>query len=273
MNEKREKDDSVQFGESERKPLPVKAKSPATPSSDSDMSVRTDRPKTSSVPLSQHLSKLRVHKSGKPKGAAVKSEESPQVSAPVDMPPLKPEDIPLPYTFCVKGLGKRKANGLWGIKQTRGPVDEMVTEARSPKSGMPFLPFLQLHVSEKGVSIEPTPQNVNPNFDKGPFPIDSISYGVQDIVYTRVFAMIVVRDPSGEPNVGRNGPAKLLPFDCYAFVCDSRLNARKLTFALAKAFQAFSKTAKSQAEQGQFAIDLRTPEQIEADLEDEETEA
>ena len=37
-------------------------------------------------------------------------------------------------TFCrflVKSLGKAEAKGLWGIKHTRKPVDEMVTAARS----------------------------------------------------------------------------------------------------------------------------------------------
>jgi hypothetical protein len=36
-------------------------------------------------------------------------------------------------------------------------------------------------------------RNLNPNFEAGLFPIDTISYGVQDLVYTRVFAMIIVR--------------------------------------------------------------------------------
>ena len=49
-------------------------------------------------------------------------------------------------------------------------------------------------MTEKGVSIESTKQNLNMDYDSGPFPIDSISYGVQDLVYTRVFAMIVVRE-------------------------------------------------------------------------------
>ena len=32
--------------------------------------------------------------------------------------------------FLVKSLGKAEAKGLWGIKHTRKPVDEMVTAAR-----------------------------------------------------------------------------------------------------------------------------------------------
>ena len=66
-------------------------------------------------------------------------------------PTLRPEDVTLPQKsvilkiplvklnliinfksirFLVKSLGKAEAKGLWGIKHTRKPVDEMVTAAR-----------------------------------------------------------------------------------------------------------------------------------------------
>jgi hypothetical protein len=47
------------------------------------------------------------------------------------------------------------------------------------------LPFLELNVSNTGVEVTATPQNVNPRYDGGPYAIDCISYGVQDLVYTR----------------------------------------------------------------------------------------
>ncbi len=43
---------------------------------------------------------------------------------------LSPEQIQLPQVFTVKSLGKRPARGLWGIKHTRKPVDDMVAAAR-----------------------------------------------------------------------------------------------------------------------------------------------
>lgn len=59
--------------------------------------------------------------------------------------------------------------------------------------------------------------------------------------------------------------------------------ARKLTFALAAAFQDYSKRVKLAEESGKvegsftakkkFAIDLRTPEEMQQDLADQETEA
>ena len=54
-----------------------------------------------------------------------------------------------------------------------------------------MLPLIKLVVSEEGVallSIEKRKQD--PNFVKM-YPIETISYGVQDLVYTRVFSMNV----------------------------------------------------------------------------------
>lgn len=178
-----------------------------------------------------------------------------------DNQPLK-----LPQTFVVKYLGHEDAQGLWGIKNTRKPVDHMVELAKKLKAGT-GLPFLQLKVSEKGVMVTEMPQNANKNFAGGFFGIDSISYGVQDLVYTRVFAMIVVSEYSDVKQSSH-------PFQCHGFVCESRQIARNLTFALATAFQAFSREV--QANKGRlkkFAIDLRTPEEIEADNQEEVSEA
>lgn len=74
------------------------------------------------------------------------------------------------------------------------------------------LQLCDLTVSLEGVFIEtnvPTNQT-----KKWSYSIDTISYGVQDLVYTRVFAMIVVKDNYNikDPN----------PFEVHAFVCDSR---------------------------------------------------
>lgn len=126
------------------------------------------------------------------------------------------------------------------------------------------------------------PQNINPNYPNGKFAIESISYGVQDLVYTRVFAMIVVRTDKGQSEVklsqlvnqtnGAGGTA--LPFRCHAFVCDSRQTARRLTYSLASAFEIFSKKVAagkiSAPKPKKFAIDLRPSEEIEAELQDSE---
>lgn len=95
---------------------------------------------------------------------------------------------------------------------------------------------------------------------------------MQDVVYTRVFSMIVVRDTTISPAALMTGSGA--PFECYAYVCDSRQSARTLTIALATAFQEFSKTVKNQkTKHKRIAIDLRTPEQMSAEYEDQETEA
>ena len=129
----------------------------------------------------------------------------------------------------VKYLGMKPARGLWGIKHTRKPVDDLVGLARGLGPGAP-LPYLQLSVSHRGVVLTQHKTNTCPTQDCGLYPIDTISYGVQDLVYTRVFAMIVVKEK-------RSDKEDANPFQCLAFVCDSRQTARRLTFALAAAFK------------------------------------
>ncbi|XP_022208294.2 uncharacterized protein LOC111064814 [Drosophila obscura] len=175
----------------------------------------------------------------------------------------------LPITFKVKYIGSEVARGLWGIKYTRRPVDHMVGVAKNLPPNK-VLPSCDLKVSVTGVQLEIISPKASIN--NWSYPIDTISYGVQDLVYTRVFAMIVVKDDSS-PH----------PYDVHAFVCDSRAMARRLTFALAAAFQDYSRRVREAAGDDQidtitparqkFAIDLRTPEEIQAGEMDQETEA
>ncbi|XP_046747388.1 uncharacterized protein LOC124411900 isoform X1 [Diprion similis] len=171
----------------------------------------------------------------------------------------------LPQTFQVKYLGSHDARGLWGIKHTRRPVDNMVTAARALPAGT-ILPFIKLIVSKDGVALLPLGKKRHDAGISKKFSIDTISYGVQDLVYTRVFSMIIVRD------VGQN--QGISPFECHGFVCESRHHARQLTYALATAFQIYSINVKAQGKaeetagniKKRFAIDLRSPEEIEAAL-------
>lgn len=156
----------------------------------------------------------------------------------------------LPQIFSVKYLGHREAKGLWGIKHTRKPVESMIAHAKQPGT---ILPSMKLQVSNEGCVFSTASSNKT-------YPIDTISYGVQDLVYTRVFSMIIVRDVT-DIRIDRN------PFECHAFVCENRQAARQLTYCLATAFQDYSKKGKtSQCTQKKFAIDLRSPEEIQADL-------
>ncbi|XP_076391086.1 uncharacterized protein LOC100876908 isoform X2 [Megachile rotundata] len=172
----------------------------------------------------------------------------------------------LPQVFQVKYLGSHDARGLWGIKHTRRPVDNMVAAAKAlPTNTM--LPLIKLVVSQEGVALLPLEKRKQePNFARM-YSIETISYGVQDLVYTRVFSMIVVRETENFRRVS--------PFECHGFVCESKHHARQLTYALAAAFDVYSKTVRAQDKMAEmagknpkkrFAIDLRSPEEIEADL-------
>lgn len=192
------------------------------------------------------------------------SSEMPAKQLTEGAPTNKEDD--LPQSFQVKYLGQRDARGLWGIKHTRRPVDDMVAAAKNLKAGT-VLPMVKLLVSKEGVSIVQLQKKAE---DVLKFhPIDTVSYGVQDLVYTRVFSMIIVREIGDLKDQH--------PFECHAFVCESRNSARKLTYALASAFREYSKLVKARsggedgkdglaAAKKKFAIDLRSPEEIEADL-------
>ncbi|XP_050558537.1 uncharacterized protein LOC118279871 [Spodoptera frugiperda] len=185
--------------------------------------------------------------------------------------PVTAEDLPM--TFQVKYLGQSDARGLWGIKHTRKPVDLMVSAAKALPPGQ-ALPIVKLMIALDGVHLEPVSHGTKTDeFDQMSvfFNIESISYGVQDLVYTRVFSMIIVKDTADVKGLN--------PFECHGFVCESRNAARRLTYALAAAFQDYSRRVKALQANAEyeepvppkmrFAIDLRTPEEIEADLETE----
>ena len=91
---------------------------------------------------------------------------------------MEQEKIRLPAIFAVKFLGKREARGLWGIKHTRKPVDDMVTLAKNLKPG-DSLPHLHFKVDIDGVTVSEMPDNRSRDFEAGFYPVDIISYGVQ----------------------------------------------------------------------------------------------
>lgn len=150
------------------------------------------------------------------------------------------------------------------MKHTRKPVDNLVAKAKT--LSIP-LPIVRLQVTKDGIrffEISEPKSIVNPI----EFTVDIISYGVQDLVYTRVFSMIVVIE---------SGVQSGCLFESHSFVCDSREQARKLTYCLAAAFQDYGRRVKSEEVQKErpikkFAIDLRTPEE-QANASDNETDA
>lgn len=145
------------------------------------------------------------------------------------------------------------------------------------------LPFCNLTVTKDALIVETIPNKVGSRH-KWTHNVDTISYGVQDIVYTRVFSVILINEQDTQN-----------PFEVEAFVCDSRIMARKLTFALAASFQDYSRRLqeadannnegsipnknvsgggeKKSLVKTKFAIDLRSAEEIESELQEQETDA
>lgn len=69
-------------------------------------------------------------------------------SQPQDVSLLVPEE--LPQTFTVKYLGHAESRGLWGIKNTRAPVDRLVALAKQPGA---VLPVMKLTISTTGCTL------------------------------------------------------------------------------------------------------------------------
>lgn len=147
-------------------------------------------------------------------------------------------------------------------------MDSLVASAKNLEPGK-ILPFVKLQVTKEGLSFSPLGEKKGEKTTPIHFPVDTISYGVQDLVYTRVFSMIVVRDDKLKDGV---------PFICHAFVCESRNQARQVTYALAAAFQDYGRRVKEEqaseptSPKKKFAIDLRSPEELEEAM-DSETDA
>lgn len=86
-----------------------------------------------------------------------------------------------------------------------------------------------MKVDVDGVTVSEMPENrARGSFEVGFYSVDSISYGVQDLIYTRVFSMIVVKSEAAlspaalmAASAGTSSTAAM-PFECYAYVCDSR---------------------------------------------------
>ncbi|XP_044746792.1 uncharacterized protein LOC123308268 [Coccinella septempunctata] len=175
----------------------------------------------------------------------------------------------LPISFVVKYLGWEPARGLWGMKNTRKPVDTLVNKAKNlPENNI--LPRVVVEVTKEGLSYKEISKKSSSPLSHF-YGVNEISYGVQDVIYTRVFSMIVVTDKKLEEG---------LTFICHSFVCENKHQARQLTYALAAAFADYAqkmKDSKKIIKQKKFAIDLRTPEQQAAEAsgegQDEETDA
>lgn len=142
----------------------------------------------------------------------------------------------LPTTFTVKYIGRCPTSGLWGIQCTRKSVQKLVDLKRLFFSGP--LAVQNFEVSRSGITITAAKQNRNPGYLEFCIPIHLVSYGVQDSVYKRIFAMIVTRDRVG----GNGGPM----FELFCFVCDNTETVHNLTRALAMAFKIFSDTVEVQ---------------------------
>ena len=151
----------------------------------------------------------------------------------------------LPQYFVVKYLGCRRSTGLWGLQHTRQPVDDLVEAVGQMKHGKE-LTLAQLHVVKTGIHMSAHQDNKGAKINAELVPIQSISYGVQDVKFTRVFCLIIVREMARH--------AKKM--ECHAFVCNASATARKLALSVALAFEKYAEKLKGRPYK--FEVDLHS---------------
>ncbi|XP_055332964.1 uncharacterized protein LOC129584697 [Paramacrobiotus metropolitanus] len=146
--------------------------------------------------------------------------------------------LKLPQSFAVRFLGLHPASGIWGIQHTRKAVDNLVSLAKT--TDPEDLSLLDLEISEPGVYLRQLSPvratETSKEIDLGKKPIERISYGVQDVLFPRIFAMISIKEKSVIDD---------RPFDCYVFLCENRIQSRKMAYCLAKAFKEYGENIKA----------------------------
>ena len=168
----------------------------------------------------------------------------------------------LPACFVGKYLGKRDVKGLFGLQHVRKPVDAMIAKVKEDLLEMDRveLPLCYMVFSSKGIDIRPHKGNkVTQGVDWCMYPIDFISYGVQDMKYWKVFCFIVVNELSSRQK----------KMECHAVLADSTQSARKMALALGACFQVYKKKLNAQGKFHNFQVELRPPDELADDLEND----
>ena len=166
----------------------------------------------------------------------------------------------LPACFVGKYLGKKDVKGLFGLQHVRKPVDAMIAKVKEDLLEMDRveLPLCYIVFSSKGIDIRPHKANkVTHGVDWCMYPIDFISYGVQDMKYWKVFCFIVVNELSSRQK----------KMECHAVLADSTQSARKMALALGAGFQVYKKKLNAQGKFHNFQVELRPPDELANDLE------
>lgn len=162
----------------------------------------------------------------------------------------------LPQRFVCKYAGSKPCTGLWGVRHTRAPVDQLVTELRGLPEG-DDLPLVNVKISAEGLKATLHVHSRSSSRrlpDAGLLPLQFISYAVQDPRYTRVFVFILVREMSSRER----------KTECHAYLCASDVVARQMALSMALAFGEFSK--KLDGKPHRFQVDLRDTAALETEL-------
>lgn len=150
----------------------------------------------------------------------------------------------LPQYFLVKYLGRTKCSQLWGSAAVRGPIDDMVHNARK-LSSLNEMPTLEACVNTRGLTLthrhSSTYSNRNSNnhsperHNNGLIPLEYISYVMHDIKYSKISACIVIRQSKTSSSDKKHNHDNTVT-ECYAFLFQSKEHAHRFALSLSEAF-------------------------------------
>ncbi|CAF1136454.1 unnamed protein product [Rotaria sordida] len=159
----------------------------------------------------------------------------------------------LPQYFLVKYLGRTKCPQLWGSAAVRGPIDDMVHNARQ-LSSVNEIPTLEACINPRGLTLthrhstshsRHSRSHSSERHQNGLIPLEYISYVMHDIKYSKVSACIVLRQSktSSSSSSDKKTSNETLT-ECYAFLFQSKEHAHRFALSLAEAFNSQKSSSK-----------------------------
>ncbi|CAF1128669.1 unnamed protein product [Rotaria sp. Silwood1] len=174
----------------------------------------------------------------------------------------------LPQYFLVKYLGRTKCPQLWGSTAVRGPIDDMVHNARK-LSSVNDIPTLEACINTRGLTLthrhspshrrQHSRSHSPERHQNGLIPLEYISYVMHDIKYSKVSACIVLRQLKTSSSSDKKNNHETLT-ECYAFLFQSKEHAHRFALSLAEAFNSQKSSSKGAKQNDDDKKDGRSPQ-------------
>ncbi|CAF2673380.1 unnamed protein product [Rotaria sp. Silwood2] len=190
---------------------------------------------------------------------------------PTDSIPLMSSQFKLilPQYFLVKYLGRTKCSQLWGSSAVRGPIDDMVNNARKLPS-VNEIPTLEACINTRGLTLTHRHQSSHRRHhsrshsperqQNGLIPLEYISYVMHDIKYSKVSTCIVLRQLKTSSSSSDKKTNHETLTECYAFLFQSKEHAHRFALSLAEAFNSQKSSSRGAKQNDDDKRDGRSPQ-------------